>query len=84
MRPELINVLKNSRYNIVRELAGADPVAVFRWAILRAFFRAISAFHKPLRMPSQRKELDDHRKQFKSKINIDQSRILSAIENTHK
>lgn len=45
MRPELISVLKNSQYSIVREVAGADPVAVFRWSILRAFFRAVSAFH---------------------------------------
>lgn len=45
MRPELICVLKSSRYSIVREVAGADPVAVFRWSILRAFFRAVSAFH---------------------------------------
>lgn len=45
MRPELICVLKNSRFSIVREVAGADPVAVFRWSILRAFFRAVSAFH---------------------------------------
>ncbi|KAJ8029411.1 Unconventional myosin-IXa [Holothuria leucospilota] len=28
----------------VRELVGADPLAVFRWAIVRAFFRARSAF----------------------------------------
>ena len=55
MRPELINVLKNSRYNIVRELAGADPVAVFRWAILRAFFRAVGAFHAALRKPTKRR-----------------------------
>lgn len=44
MRPELITVLKHSRYCLVRDLAGADPVAVFRWAILRAFCRAVQAF----------------------------------------
>ena len=33
MRPELITVLKHSQFCIVRELAGADPVAVFRWAM---------------------------------------------------
>ncbi|XP_066950423.1 unconventional myosin-IXb-like isoform X1 [Macrobrachium rosenbergii] len=81
MRPELICVLKNSRYSTVREVAGADPVAVFRWSILRAFFRAVSAFHGAALKYAKRKGLDDHRK-TKQKINIDNSRILAAIENT--
>ncbi|XP_066598985.1 unconventional myosin-IXb-like isoform X2 [Prorops nasuta] len=45
MRPDgVVGVLKNSSLAFVRELVGADPVAVFRWAILRAFFRAHFAF----------------------------------------
>ena len=55
MRPELICVLKNSRFSTVREVAGADPVAVFRWSILRAFFRAVSAFHGAALKYSKRK-----------------------------
>ncbi|KAK8748447.1 hypothetical protein OTU49_016152 [Cherax quadricarinatus] len=82
MRPELICVLKNSRYSIVREVAGADPVAVFRWSILRAFFRAVSAFHGAALKYTKRKGLEDQRKTPKQKINIDNSRILAAIENT--
>ncbi|RXG68939.1 Unconventional myosin-IXa [Armadillidium vulgare] len=80
MRPELISVLKNSRFNMVRELAGADPVAVFRWAILRAFFRAISAFQFAL--SKSRKKGTEYPRKLKQKVNVDSSRILAAIENT--
>ncbi|XP_071524555.1 unconventional myosin-IXb-like isoform X2 [Panulirus ornatus] len=82
MRPELICVLKSSRYSIVREVAGADPVAVFRWSILRAFFRAVSAFHAAAVKCTKRKGHEDQRKTPKQKIHIDNSRILAAIENT--
>ena len=45
MRQEIVGVLKNSNMAFVRELVGADPVAVFRWAIVRAFFRGYFAFY---------------------------------------
>lgn len=44
MRHDIVGVLKNSSMAFVRELVGADPVAVFRWAIVRAFFRGYFAF----------------------------------------
>ncbi|KAG1704388.1 Unconventional myosin-IXb [Nymphon striatum] len=44
MRTDIVSVLKNSSMSFVRELVGVDPVAVFRWAIVRAFFRAYHAF----------------------------------------
>uniref|UniRef100_A0ABM0MC57 Unconventional myosin-IXa-like n=1 Tax=Saccoglossus kowalevskii TaxID=10224 RepID=A0ABM0MC57_SACKO len=44
MRSDIVAVLKNSNMSFVRELIGADPVAVFRWAIVRAFFRSCNAF----------------------------------------
>ncbi|CAB3374023.1 Hypothetical predicted protein [Cloeon dipterum] len=46
MRPDIVSVLKNSSLAFVRELVGADPVAVFRWAIVRAYFRAFFAFNE--------------------------------------
>ncbi|CAG9822727.1 unnamed protein product [Phaedon cochleariae] len=46
MRQDIVGVLKNSSMAFVRELVGADPVAVFRWAIVRAFFRAYFAFNE--------------------------------------
>ncbi|XP_071794480.1 unconventional myosin-IXb-like isoform X1 [Asterias amurensis] len=44
LRPEITSVLKNSSLSFVRELVGIDPLAVFRWAIVRAFFRGVSGF----------------------------------------
>ncbi|CAH1796283.1 unnamed protein product [Owenia fusiformis] len=44
MRQDVVFVLKNSTQSFVRELVGADPLAVLRWAILRAFFRGVAAF----------------------------------------
>ena len=44
MRTDVVFVLKNSNLAFVRELVGIDPVAVLRWAILRAFFRGYFAF----------------------------------------
>ncbi|XP_064475014.1 unconventional myosin-IXa-like isoform X2 [Ornithodoros turicata] len=49
MRPDVVMVLKSSSVALVRELVGADPVAVFRWAILRAFFRSYYAFQRSSR-----------------------------------
>ncbi|XP_060525524.1 unconventional myosin-IXa-like isoform X2 [Cylas formicarius] len=46
MRQDIVGVLKNSSMAFVRELVGVDPVAVFRWAIVRAFFRAQFAFRE--------------------------------------
>lgn len=55
MRQDIVSVLKNSSMAFVRELVGADPVAVFRWAILRAFFRSYFAFrHAGLRHRKER------------------------------
>ncbi|KAI6222187.1 hypothetical protein M3Y95_00958000 [Aphelenchoides besseyi] len=44
MRQEVITVLKSGRSAFLRELVADDPVAVFRWNVLRAFFRAMNAF----------------------------------------
>ncbi|ESP05442.1 hypothetical protein LOTGIDRAFT_102587 [Lottia gigantea] len=44
IRTEIVSVLKKSSLSFVRELMGIDPVAVLRWAIVRAFFRCFFAF----------------------------------------
>lgn len=46
MRPDIVGVLKSSSLTFVRELVGTDPLAMFRWQILRAFFKAYSIFSK--------------------------------------
>lgn len=44
MRPDILSVLKNSNSRFIRDLLGADPLAMYRWSILRSFFRAVHAF----------------------------------------
>lgn len=46
MRPDIVGVLKSSSSTFVRELVGTDPLAMFRWQILRAFFKAYFLFSK--------------------------------------
>ncbi|NXG24959.1 MYO9B protein, partial [Grallaria varia] len=42
MRPDIVALLRGSDSAFVRELIGMDPVAVFRWAVLRAALRAMA------------------------------------------
>uniref|UniRef100_A0A8C4PXW9 Myosin IXA n=1 Tax=Eptatretus burgeri TaxID=7764 RepID=A0A8C4PXW9_EPTBU len=44
MRPDIVVVLRSSHSSFMRSLVSIDPVALFRWAILRAVFRASFAF----------------------------------------
>uniref|UniRef100_A0A8C3UGP0 Myosin IXB n=1 Tax=Catharus ustulatus TaxID=91951 RepID=A0A8C3UGP0_CATUS len=44
MRPDIVALLRSSDSAFVRELIGMDPVAVFRWAVLRAAIRAMAVF----------------------------------------
>ncbi len=46
MRPDIVSVLKVSQMAFVRELVCADPLALFRWQILKAFFKAYFLFSK--------------------------------------
>uniref|UniRef100_A0A915ILD7 Myosin motor domain-containing protein n=1 Tax=Romanomermis culicivorax TaxID=13658 RepID=A0A915ILD7_ROMCU len=46
MRQDLINVFKNSRSSFVRELVCTDPLAMYRWSVVRASFRAMYAFRQ--------------------------------------
>ena len=53
MRPDIVCLLKSSSSAFVRELVGQDPLAIFRWQILKAFFRAYFIF---TRLRQQSKE----------------------------
>ncbi|XP_039546732.1 unconventional myosin-IXAa isoform X7 [Pimephales promelas] len=44
MRPDIVALLKSSKNAFICGLIGIDPVATFRWAVLRAYFRAVVAF----------------------------------------
>uniref|UniRef100_UPI00398EA2C2 unconventional myosin-IXAa isoform X2 n=1 Tax=Pristiophorus japonicus TaxID=55135 RepID=UPI00398EA2C2 len=46
MRPDIVALLKSSKNAFICSLIGIDPVAVFRWSILRSYFRAAVAFRE--------------------------------------
>ncbi|XP_072574110.1 unconventional myosin-IXAa isoform X2 [Paramormyrops kingsleyae] len=46
MRPDIVALLKSSRNAFICGLMGIDPVATFRWAVLRAYFRAVVSFRE--------------------------------------
>ncbi|XP_017262475.1 unconventional myosin-IXb isoform X2 [Kryptolebias marmoratus] len=46
MRPDIIALLRSSDRAFVRQLIGMDPVAMFRWGILRATIRGLAAFNE--------------------------------------
>ncbi|XP_034031829.1 unconventional myosin-IXa-like isoform X3 [Thalassophryne amazonica] len=46
MRPDIVALLKSSKNAFICGLMGIDPVATFRWAVLRAYFRALVAFRE--------------------------------------
>lgn len=46
MRPDIVALLRSSRNAFIREMIAINPVAAFRWALLRAFFRAMYAFRQ--------------------------------------
>lgn len=43
MRPDIVTLLRSSERGYLRKLIGSDPVAAFRWGILRATIHAVYA-----------------------------------------
>ena len=60
MRPDIVALLRSSRNAFVSGMTGIDPVAVFRWAVLRAFFRAVVAFREEFQKFSPFSSLRSH------------------------
>ncbi|XP_048353473.1 unconventional myosin-IXb isoform X2 [Sphaerodactylus townsendi] len=54
MRPDIVALLRGSDSAYVRELIGMDPVAVFRWATLRAAVQAMAVFAEAGRQRAQK------------------------------
>ncbi|XP_065604864.1 unconventional myosin-IXb isoform X5 [Cyrtonyx montezumae] len=54
MRPDIVALLRSSDSAYVRELIGMDPVAVFRWAVLRAAVQALAVFAEAGRQRAQK------------------------------
>ncbi|KAM6149993.1 unconventional myosin-IXa isoform 2-T2 [Erethizon dorsatum] len=55
MRPDIVALLRSSKNAFISGMIGLDPVAVFRWAVLRAFFRAMVAFREAGKRHIERK-----------------------------
>lgn len=55
MRPDIVALLKSSKNAFICSLMGIDPVATFRWAVLRAYFRALVAFREAGRRHTHKK-----------------------------
>lgn len=55
MRPDIVALLKSSKNAFICGLMGIDPVATFRWAVLRAYFRANVAFREAGRRHTRKK-----------------------------
>ncbi|XP_030676361.1 unconventional myosin-IXb isoform X4 [Nomascus leucogenys] len=56
MRPDIVALLRGSDSSYVRELIGMDPVAVFRWAVLRAAIRAMAVLREAGHLRAERAE----------------------------
>ncbi|MCJ8737401.1 hypothetical protein PDJAM_G00023490 [Pangasius djambal] len=59
MRPDIVALLKSSRNAFIGGLIGIDPVATFRWAVLRAYCRAVVAFREAGRRHTEKKSGHD-------------------------
>ncbi|XP_067308478.1 unconventional myosin-IXb isoform X4 [Pseudorasbora parva] len=46
MRPDIVALLRSSECSYLRQLIGTNPVAVFRWGILRATIRTLAVFNE--------------------------------------
>ncbi|XP_076588668.1 unconventional myosin-IXAa isoform X2 [Chaetodon auriga] len=55
MRPDIVALLKSSKSAFICGLMGIDPSAMFRWAVLRAYFRALVAFREAGKRHTQKK-----------------------------
>ncbi|XP_038556863.1 unconventional myosin-IXAa isoform X4 [Micropterus salmoides] len=59
MRPDIVALLKSSKNAFICGLIGIDPSATFRWAVLRAYFRALVAFREAGKRHTQKKSGHD-------------------------
>ncbi|XP_060743517.1 unconventional myosin-IXAb isoform X2 [Tachysurus vachellii] len=59
MRPDIVALLKSSKSAFICGLMGIDPVATFRWAVLRAYFRVVVAFRAAGKRHGEKKSSSD-------------------------
>nr|XP_055048049.1 unconventional myosin-IXAb isoform X2 [Misgurnus anguillicaudatus] len=59
MRPDIVALLKSSHSGFICSLMGIHPVATFRWAVLRAYFRGVVAFREAGKQHKDKKSGSD-------------------------
>ncbi|KAE8617189.1 hypothetical protein XENTR_v10009004 [Xenopus tropicalis] len=57
MRPDIVALLRSSRNAFIRGMISISPVGAFRWALLRAFFRAVEAFKQSGKSSSKKTDI---------------------------
>uniref|UniRef100_A0A8C2WV46 Myosin IXA n=1 Tax=Cyclopterus lumpus TaxID=8103 RepID=A0A8C2WV46_CYCLU len=83
MRPDIVALLKSSKNAFVCSLMGIDPVATFRWAVLRAYFRALVAFREAGRRHTHKKTGEGKKKKksiFSPPRCSDETRLQGALD----
>ncbi|XP_077373722.1 unconventional myosin-IXAb-like isoform X2 [Festucalex cinctus] len=76
MRPDVVALLKSSKNAFICGLMGIDPVATFRWAVLRAYFRALVAFREAGRRHTHKKTGHDSAGPFGAVKTVDSFSFL--------
>uniref|UniRef100_A0AAZ3PF05 Myosin IXb n=1 Tax=Oncorhynchus tshawytscha TaxID=74940 RepID=A0AAZ3PF05_ONCTS len=81
MRPEIVSLLRSSQRAFMRQLIGSDPVAFFRWGILRSTIHIIAVFKEAgSRLDFSFDRSDDHPLEVLEDIfNLMNSRSLKHI-----
>uniref|UniRef100_A0A674E5Y3 Myosin IXb n=1 Tax=Salmo trutta TaxID=8032 RepID=A0A674E5Y3_SALTR len=81
VRPEIVSLLRSSQRAFMRQLIGSDPVAFFRWGILRSTIHIIAVFKEAgSRLDFSFDRSDDHPLEVLEDIfNLMNSRSLKHI-----
>ncbi|XP_051738191.1 unconventional myosin-IXb isoform X3 [Ctenopharyngodon idella] len=81
MRPDIVALLRSSECSYLRQLIGANPVAVFRWGILRATIRTLAVFNE-----AGRNWAEKHPNQVRrySRLSLGEMRRPSTVVETLK
>ncbi|CAG9541021.1 unnamed protein product [Cercopithifilaria johnstoni] len=70
MRQEVLMAIKKSKSAFVRGLVGNYPVAVFRWGMLRATFRAVNAFSQAGKLAKKTENIEHSKLSHNSKTTL--------------
>lgn len=79
MRPDIVALLKSSKNAFICGLIGIDPSATFRWAVLRAYFRALVAFREAGKRHTHKKTGENTEIQTRTMSSLYNKKYLEAL-----